>query len=500
MGGKTTARRWFTRCKFSTGPEMEGSEKSFKEAVKGGELFRGKLTRCKTAKSNLTKSLTSFENCVKDFIESETPTTPQATKKRKAKFVMKGVDKMELKVENLRATMEEFIVYVSGLGDDAFEAPTTPTSIMVGANSDADEREQAMRDKLAEHEQVVRRAEVILSAEIVLTQQVVEKPDDTKFSSFRPFRPWETEGLGGARESGRQPGGVRWCDVCKKFGCRVLDAEAAKLTKKQEKRKKERERKKEKIRQLKEAAKAAQSSNLNLSPNNSSSEMDSPRVFDQRSSRVYPQGIAKKCNYSREEERMMKLGAEMEKNIDMSAVLNAKSGKGKVPSPVLMGQIYKNRGDTVFRTESMLADTGCSYCICGEEIIRDLKVRIFPFKSKMQILDASGNYLKLIGTSILYIRTQVLGMETVKRLEVAVQRGTGEREILLSLQTLINWQLIHPGFPNIKISDYVNNLMENKIQTKVCSAVYSGGVNDTNKIRIQNNVDKLGLKGQNLEC
>ena len=99
---------------------------------------------------------------------------------------MEGMDKMELKVETLRATMQEFIVYVSGLGDDAFEAPTTPTSIMVGANTDADEREQAMRDKMAEHEQVIRRAEVILASEIVPTQQVVEKPDDTKFSSFRP--------------------------------------------------------------------------------------------------------------------------------------------------------------------------------------------------------------------------------------------------------------------------------------------------------------------------
>ena len=165
---------------------MEGSEKSFKETVKGGELFKGKLTRCKTAKSNLTRSLTSFENCVKDFIESETPTTPLATKKRKARLVMEGMDKMELKVETLRATMQEFIVYVSGLSDDAFEAPTTPTSIMVGANTDADEREQAMRDKMAEHEQVIRRAEVILASEIVPTQQVVEKPDDTKFSSFRP--------------------------------------------------------------------------------------------------------------------------------------------------------------------------------------------------------------------------------------------------------------------------------------------------------------------------
>ena len=132
---------------------MEGSGKSFKEAVKGG-----KLTRYKMAKFNLTKLLTFFENCVKDFIESETPNIPHATKKRKAKLVMEGVDKMEVKVENLRHTMEEFIVYVSGLGDEAFEAPTTPTTIMVGANSDADEREKAMRDKLAEHEQVIRRA------------------------------------------------------------------------------------------------------------------------------------------------------------------------------------------------------------------------------------------------------------------------------------------------------------------------------------------------------
>ena len=110
---------------------MEGSEKSFKETVKGGELFKGKLTRCKTAKSNLTKSLTSFENCVKDFIETETPTTPHATKKRKAKLVMEGVERMELKVENLRQTLEDFIVYVSGLGDEAFNAPTTPKTIIV---------------------------------------------------------------------------------------------------------------------------------------------------------------------------------------------------------------------------------------------------------------------------------------------------------------------------------------------------------------------------------
>merc|ERR1711888_2683 len=260
---------------------------------------------------------------------------------------------------------------------------------------------------------------------------------------------WETEGMGGARGSGGQPGGVRWCGDCrskthtpetcwgicpycskrghKKEDCHNKpseDAEAAKLTRKQEKRKKERERKKEKVKQLKEAAKAAQTSDLNLTPTNSmssSSEMDSPRMLDQRSARIYPQGIAKRCTFSLEEERMMKLNAEMEKNLDMSAVLNAKSAKGKL-SPILQGQIYKKRCDTFYKTENMLADTGCSYNICGEQICRDLKIRIFPFRNNMQIMDASGNYLKLIGSAVLYIGTQVLGLNTVKKLEVAVQR------------------------------------------------------------------------------
>ena len=93
---------------------MEGSD-HFK-ATKGGELFKGKLTRCKTAKANLTKSLTAFQNSVKDFEETETPTVNYATKKRKAKAVMEGAEKMESRLENLRLTMEEFIVFVFGLG------------------------------------------------------------------------------------------------------------------------------------------------------------------------------------------------------------------------------------------------------------------------------------------------------------------------------------------------------------------------------------------------
>ena len=147
---------------------------------------------------------------------------------------------METRLENLRLTMKDFIDYVSGLGEDAFEAPTTPTTVMVGANSDMDDREKAMRNKISEHEQVIRRAETILASEVVLAKQVVEKPENSaEFSAFRqqvdlttsilerevnfakpchftesftnyfgdrlpwrPWRPWETGGMGEAGGSG----------------------------------------------------------------------------------------------------------------------------------------------------------------------------------------------------------------------------------------------------------------------------------------------------------
>ena len=457
---------------------MEGSENHYKN-TKGRELFKGKLTRCKTAKSNLTKSLTAFQNSVKDFEETESPfqlfsftafqsyrdieetEIPPVNYATKAKAVMEGAEKMETMLENLRLTMEDFMDYVAGLGEEAFEAPHTPTTVIMKANSDMDDREKAMRNKISEHEQVIRRAETILASEVVLAKQVVEKPENTaEFSAFRqqvdlttsilerevnfakprhftesftnyfgdrlpwrPWRPWETGGMGEAGGSGGLGNS---------------------------KRRRERERKKEKEKLLKEA-KAAQSSDMKPAPTNS-----------------------KKCAFTFEEDRMLKLNGEMEKHLDLTQVLHAKSAKGKL-SPILQGQCFKNRRDKFYTTENMLADTGCSYNVCGEQICRDLRIRIYPFKNNMQIMDASGNFLKLIGSAVLYVRTQVLGLNTIKKLEVAVQKQgvSEEREILLSLKTLMDWNIVHPGFPHIKLDDYVENLVNKQIhQNKACTAVY----------------------------
>ena len=88
-------------------------------------MFKGKLTRCRTAKANLTKAQTSFQKNVEDYVEAETQ--PIVTKRRKANAVMEGVKKMKSRLENLQQNIEDFTVYVSGLGEDAFESPTTPS-------------------------------------------------------------------------------------------------------------------------------------------------------------------------------------------------------------------------------------------------------------------------------------------------------------------------------------------------------------------------------------
>ena len=56
--------------------------------------------------------------------------------------------------------------------------------MMLGTNQDLEDREKALRDKLAENERIIRRAELVLSSDLV--QQVVEKNEDSvKFSTFR---------------------------------------------------------------------------------------------------------------------------------------------------------------------------------------------------------------------------------------------------------------------------------------------------------------------------
>ena len=164
---------------------------------------------------------------------------------------------------------------------------------------------------------------------------------------------------------------------------------------------------------------------------------------------------------------------DMEENLDMNQILHAKSAKGGNPSPVIQGKCFRKRLDKFFTWESMIADKGCLSHICTEQIAKDLRLKIFPFKREMSIIDASGNLLSLLGSAYLFVKTQVLGRNKIKKLEVAVLKGSNsDREILLSLKTLIDWNLVHPDFPNVQLDSFIQKMVNKHMGKKAYSTLY----------------------------
>ena len=69
--------------------------------------------------------------------------------------------------------------------------------------------------------------------------------------------------------------------------------------------------------------------------------------------------------------------------------------------------------------------------------------------------EASGNKLNIIGTCEFYVKLPFL--RTAKKLECLVLRGKAvDREILISCETLLKWDLIHSSFGQETVTDYCN--------------------------------------------
>ena len=121
----------------------------------------------------------------------------------------------------------------------------------------------------------------------------------------------------------------------------------------------------------------------------------------------------------------------------------------------LEGKLYKNLTDKRHTTETCVCDTGCSLTICSLEIIKALKAEITPLKRNLQILDASGTNLKIIGTSTIFFSSQIINNKK-KLLNCAVLDGP-EREVLISLSCLKEMNLVHDTFPNQTVLSYIQD-------------------------------------------
>merc|ERR1712002_1392774 len=128
------------------------------------------------------------------------------------------------------------------------------------------------------------------------------------------------------------------------------------------------------------------------------------------------------------------------------------------------------------KTERLLLDSGAQVNIVGETIAREAKVKIIKLRNDRFVTEASGNRLNIIGVCIFYVKLPFL--RNAKKLECLVLRGAAvDREILISCETLLKWDLIHSSFGQETVTDYCsrtynstnyNRNLDNKVKlTKI---------------------------------
>ena len=99
-----------------------------------------------------------------------------------------------------------------------------------------------------------------------------------------------------------------------------------------------------------------------------------------------------------------------------------------------------------------------------------MKADIIPLTQDLTIIEASGSELKILGTAILFLESEMLGSDR-KELEVAVIEGVeGNKEILVSLKLMKTWKMVHETFTRETVENYIIRINEeNKIDSNYMS-------------------------------
>ena len=138
----------------------------------------------------------------------------------------------------------------------------------------------------------------------------------------------------------------------------------------------------------------------------------------------------------------------------------------KDDSPMTTTTVYKDvrgkRGTMV----TTCWDTGCTFPIASLAVIKQLKAKVTPLTQDLTIVEASGSALSLLGTTTVFLESEVLG-DGRKQMEVAVIEGVeGEKEVLVSLKLMKMWGLVHDSFPHETVDSFYKRVHEeNKYDT-----------------------------------
>ena len=118
------------------------------------------------------------------------------------------------------------------------------------------------------------------------------------------------------------------------------------------------------------------------------------------------------------------------------------------------------------KSEILLLDTGAGVNLAGEDIIKDSGIKIYELQSERKVTEASGTILDIIGVCEMYIKLNCLKR---KKINCLVLRGNKvDREILISYDTLLKWDMIHQTFGKETVTNFVNrNAAIKRIQNKI---------------------------------
>ena len=212
------------------------------------------------------------------------------------------------------------------------------------------------------------------------------------------------------------------------------------------------------------------------------SEEDSPvKPTSQRASRV---GFARKCVFKNCENKgslnqMLSSIAEEDLKEWSDDVFRAlKARKDRNPdNPTVYGTMWTKRSGGRSTEVAAIMDSGCTHPLTTLTVTQALKMEMTPLDRELDIVEASGNLLRILGTVSFYLECEMLGGR--KLVEAAVIEGEGAAEILISLALMKKWDLIHDTFPMETISDYLTR-KTNKVKYAY-SSLYSFNTDIYNK-------------------
>ena len=236
---------------------------------------------------------------------------------------------------------------------------------------------------------------------------------------------------------------------------KLAESVAAKKAKENKEKRERQKKKKEEQKKLAEKKKLEEVKKTRAD-STSSSDCDSPVLVDARANRargLQGQNTRSAGNFYNfptihediEQRTMEELAEELGR---------VKLARKEGASPTIEGNISGSSNMKNSTVQSFVCDTVCSFLVISDKIILTMGIPIRPFKNKpMNIVDASGNSLRLLGSSSFFITIpQVLG-EKVERVEAAVLADNDvDSELLVSLSLLLAWDLVPPQFPRQTVS------------------------------------------------